>query len=149
MARFRYRMQNILNVKEKLETQSRNEFAIAVAKYNEEEEKLNQLNARRAEYEEKLKKLCESTLDVAAIKEAEDDIEVIKYHINVQSFAVAAARQQLEVARQKLTVAIQDRKTHDRLKEKQFEEFVAEEAAKESKEIDEIVNYRFMRKESS
>lgn len=143
MARFRYRMQNILNVKEKLESQARNDFAVAMAKFNEEEAKLAELNDRRSSYEGKLKELCESTLDVSAIKETEDAIEVIKYHINIQNFAVAAARQQLEVARQKLTVAIQDRKTHDKLKEKQFEQFVAEEAAKESKEIDEIVSFRF------
>ena len=39
MARFRYRMQNILDVKEKLENQARNDFAVAAAKVNEEEEK--------------------------------------------------------------------------------------------------------------
>ena len=37
---------------------------------------------------------------------------------------------------------MQDRKTHERLKERQFEVFKQEEAAKESKEIDELVSYR-------
>ncbi len=142
MARFRYRMQNILNVKEKLETQAKNEFAIAAAKEREEEEKLNALKARRDGYEAALKELVASTLDVASIKEAEDALEVIKYHVRTQELNLAAARQELEVARQKLTVAMQDRKTHERLKEKQFEQFKAEEAAKESKEIDELVSYR-------
>lgn len=143
MARFRYRMQNILNVKEKLETQAKNEFAIAAAKEREEEEKLNALMARRDEKEAILKDLVESELDVAAIKEAEDGLEIMKYHVNMQRLNLAAARQELEVARDKLTAAMQDRKTHDKLKEKQFEQFKAEEAAKESKEIDEIVSYRF------
>ncbi len=143
MARFRYRMQNILNVKEKLETQAKNEFAIAAAKEREEEEKLNALFIRRDGYEAELKGLCGSELNILSIKEAEDALEVIKYHIQQQQLALAAARQELEVARQKLTVAMQDRKTHERLKEKQFEAFVAEEAAKESKEIDELVSYRF------
>ncbi len=143
MARFRYRMQNILNVKEKLETQARNEFAIAAAKEREEEEKLKVLESRRDGYEAELKRRCGSDLDLIAIKEAEEALEMIKYHINVQKMNLAAARQELEVARQKLTVAMQDRKTHEKLKEKQFEEFKAEEAAKESKEIDELVSYRF------
>lgn len=142
MARFRYRMQNILTVKEKLESQAKNEFAIAAAKVNEEEEKLAALNARREGYEQQLKELCESNLDVRAIKEAEDNVEIMKYHIKIQNLAVAAARQQLEVARQMLTVAMQDRKTHEKLKEKQFEEFVAQEAANESKMIDELVSFR-------
>ena len=143
MARFRYRMQNILNVKEKLETQAKNEFAIAAAREREEEEKLNVLIMRRAGFEAELKRLCESDLDVFAIKEAEDALEVIKYHVAQQQMSLAAARQELEVARQKLTAAMQDRKTHEKLKAKQFEEFKAEEAAKESKEIDELVSYRF------
>ena len=136
-------MQNILNVKEKLETQARNEFAIAAAHEREEEEKLNVLLERRDGFEAELKRLVGSDLDVSSIKEAEDNLEVIKYHVNMQNLRLAAARQELEVARQKLTAAMQDRKTHEKLKERQFEEFKAEEAAKESKEIDELVSYRF------
>ena len=143
MARFRYRMQNILDVKEKLETQARNEFAIAAAKEREEEAKLLALKERRDGYEKRLKDLVGEKLDLKSIKEAEDAVEIIKYHIRGQELNLAAARQGLAVARQKLTAAMQDRKTHERLKEKQFEEFVAEEAAKESKEIDELVSYRY------
>ena len=143
MARFRYRMQNILNVKEKLETQAKNEFAIAAAREREEEEKLSVLMSRRDAFEARLKELCASDLDIPSIKEAEEAVEVMKYHISQQQLNLAAARQELEVARAKLTAAMQDRKTHDRLKEKLFEQFLAEEAAKESKEIDELVSYRF------
>ena len=135
-------MQNILNVKEKLETQAKNEFAIAAAKEREEEEKLNALCVRRDEKEAELKALVETDLDVRAIKEAEDGLEVIKYYVTMQRLNLAAARQELEVARDKLTAAMQDRKTHEKLKEKQFDQFKAEEAAKESKEIDELVSYR-------
>lgn len=142
MARFRYRMQNILNVKEKLETQAKNEFAIAAAREREEEQKLIALQERRDGFEAHLKELVAEELDVARIKEAEDALEVIKYHVRTQQLNLAAARQELEVARARLTAAMQDRKTHERLKEKQFEQFRAEEAAKESKEIDEIVSYR-------
>ena len=143
MARFRYRMQNILDVKEKLENQARNDFAVAAAKLNEEEAKLDALKGRKDAYEEELKRLYGSTLNIASIRETEDAIEIMKYHIEEQKLNVAAASQQLEVARQKLTAAMQDRKTHEKLKEKQFDEFKAEEAAKESKEIDELVSFRY------
>ncbi len=136
-------MQNILNVKEKLETQAKNEFAIAAAKEREEEEKLNAVIARRDERERVLKELASAdSLDIREITEAENALEVMKYHVSQQRLNLAAARQELEVARDKLTAAMQDRKTHERLKEKQFEQFMAEEAAKESKEIDELVSYR-------
>lgn len=143
MARFRYRMQNILSVKEKLETQAKNEFALAAAKVNEEEAKLKTLTDRCDVMLDKLKGLYEDSLDVPSIKETADAVELLKYHINLQKLNLAAANRELEVARQKLTEAVQDRKTHERLKEKQFEEFRREEAAKESKEIDELVSYKF------
>ena len=40
MARFRYRMQSILDIKLKMETQAKQEFAAAQQRLNEEEEKL-------------------------------------------------------------------------------------------------------------
>ena len=142
MAKFRYRMQNILNVKEKLENQARNEFAVAAAVLKEEEDKLEALKKRKESYETDLKRLYEDTLNIFEIKETRDAIEVMKGFITEQQKNVYTAAQQLDVARQKLTVAMQERKTHDKLKEKQFEAFMAEEAAKESKEIDELVSFR-------
>lgn len=142
MAKFRYRMQNILNVKEKLENQARNEFAVAAAVLKEEEDKLEALKKRKESYETDLKRLYEDTLNIFEIKETRDAIEVMKGFITEQQKNVYTATQQLDVARQKLTVAMQERKTHDKLKEKQFEAFMAEEAAKESKEIDELVSFR-------
>ena len=135
-------MQNILNVKEKLENQARNEFAIAAARVNEEEDKLNALILRQKEYEDVVRGLTSSSLDVFAIKEATNNIEVMKYLIADQQKVLESVQKQLEIARAKLTAAMQDRKTHEKLKEKEFESFIAEEAAKESKEIDELVSFR-------
>lgn len=143
MARFRYRMQNILNVKEKLETQARNEFAIASQKVREEEEKLNTLIARRQEYEEYLKALYSGDLDIRKINETTQAIESMKEIIEDQRIQLRIAEGVLEQRRVELQVAVQDVKTHEKLKEKQFEIFMQEEAAKESKEIDELVSYRY------
>ena len=67
MAKFFYKMQNILDIKEKLETQARNDYAVANAALAEEEEKLNVLIRRRGEYEEKLKDSYSGTLDLTDI----------------------------------------------------------------------------------
>lgn len=147
MARFVYRMQNILNVKEKLETQAKNEFAIASRNLQIEEEKLEKLYLRMESYEAELKSLTEGDLDLKQIKETEDAIEVMKYHIRVQKVNVRKAEMELEAARIKLQEAMQERKTHDKLKEKQFDEFLAEEAKNENKEIDELVSYRHGQKD--
>ena len=49
----------------------------------------------------------------------------------------------LEVKRVALAEAMQEVKTHEKLKEKEFAQFMMDEAARESKEIDELVSYRY------
>lgn len=143
MAVFRYRMQNILDIKEKLETQAKNEFAVANAKLREEEEKLEALKLRKEEYEEKLRELYASNLDLFEINKTRDAIDNMKLRIEEQQINVKHAMKNVDLARARLTEAMQERKTHDKLKEKQFEQFLLDEAAKESKEIDELVSFRY------
>ena len=50
MAKFIYRMQNILDIKYKLEAQARSDYAVAAAKLAEEEEKLAALFLRKRQY---------------------------------------------------------------------------------------------------
>ena len=143
MARFRYRMQNILNVKQKLETQARNEFAVAAAKVTEEENKLKALTDRGEGYKDYLKKLSEGNLDIPKINETNQAIDAMGYLIEDQILQVKFAEKMLEQKREALQAAMQDVKTHEKLKERQFEQFLKDEAANESKEIDELVSYRY------
>ncbi len=50
MARFRYRMQSVLNIKLKMETQAKQEFAAAKLVLDEQEEKLAVLRRRKSDY---------------------------------------------------------------------------------------------------
>ena len=142
MAKFFYKMQNILDIKEKLETQARNDYAVANAALAEEEAKLNSLKDRRDDYEERLKESYNGKLDLNNITEYADAVEIIKYHIRLQEVNVTKAQKQVDITREKLQEAMQDRKTHEKLKENAFEAFKQEVAATESKEIDELVSYR-------
>lgn len=143
MAKFVYRMQGILNVKEKLENQAKNEFAIASANLVDEEKKLEELYKRLEGYEEELKKLYGMVLDIPKINENQNAIEMMKYQIRIQKLRVKTAERELESKRLLLQEAMQERQTHDKLKEREFEEFLHELSAAESKEIDELVSYRF------
>ncbi len=142
MAKFFYKMQNILDIKYKLETQAKNEFAVANAELDEEEEKLKVLSERRDNYENHLKELYLHNLNIQEINETANAVETIKYHIKLQMVNVSRAKNKVEIARAKLQEAVQERKTHEKLKENAFEEFIADMATAESKEIDELVSYR-------
>ncbi len=142
MAKFLYRMQSILNIKLKMESQAKNEFAIANGKLREEEEKLKALEARQRGYESELKRLYSDNLQIQKITETQQAVEIMKYKVKLQILEVKHAQKNVETARIKLQTAMQERKTHDKLKEKEFEQFLLDEASKESKAIDELVSYR-------
>lgn len=142
MACFRFSMQNILNMKEKLEDQAKNEFAQANARLLREQEKLEIIVARREEAREKLKLALYETLSVAEIRTRENAVEVLKFYAMQQQLAVKRCEKEVEVAREKLSEAMKERKIFEKLREKAFDEFVFEENRKEQKEVDELMSYK-------
>ena len=147
MSRFRYRMQNILDVKSKLEEQARLDFAIANRALQEEEEKLETLKNRKQAYEDEIVALLQETLQLKRIRENEQASKTMDELIAAQRLQVRAAERKVEQARTKLQEGMQERKTHEKLRERAFDEFVQEENAKESKEIDELTSYRYGQQE--
>lgn len=143
MSRFRYRMQNILNIKSSLESQAKMQYAAANAKLREEEEKLQALKDKRLSYETYARSLRQETLHIQEINETGRAILYVDEEIKQQEKEVSYARRGVEKAREKMTQAMQERKTQERLKEKAFEAFLLEEKAKESKEIDELTSYTY------
>ena len=69
MAKFKYRMQNILDIKEKLESQAKMEYAQAKIRLNQEEDILHQLRQRKEQYEMEGRELLIKNLVVQDIIE--------------------------------------------------------------------------------
>lgn len=146
MAKFRYRMQSILEIKKKLEEQAKNEFAAARAALNEEEDKLEQLKKRKEAYEDEGRALRENTLNIMDIIENKEALLRMDEFIADQQLKVKRAQDRMEEARLALQTAMQESKTQEKLREKAFGQFVKEENKRESKEIDELVSYTYGRK---
>lgn len=147
MSKFIYRMQNILNIKYKLEDQAKTEFMLANQVLREEEEKLQTLEIRKKGYEDAVRNLLQNQLQVDRIKENQEAIVRMEELIRAQIIKVEEAARQVEIKAAKLTELMQERKAQEKLKEKAFEAFLQEENAKESKEIDELVSFTYGRKQ--
>jgi flagellar FliJ protein len=143
MAKFKYKMQNILDIKLKLESQAKIAYGIANQKYLAEQQKLQELILRRAGYESALKELMTGTLDVQKVSRARADVNTMKTLVRRQMIAVHKAELELNDARQKLNEVMVERKTHEKLREKAFEKFKQELKDSESKEIDELVSFTY------
>lgn len=146
MAKFRYRMQNILDIKKKLESQAKIAYGIANQKYLDEQQKLQEIVLRRNSYEKHLKESMMGQIHVKEIMRAREDVNAMKTLMRRQMIEVHKAELALEDARKALNEVMQERKTHEKLKEKAFEQFMEEEKAAESKEIDQLVSYTYNNK---
>lgn len=143
MAKFIYKMQNILEIKYKLEEQAKTFYSEARAKLDREEEKLTKLKQRKEIYQQKLKMQMDKELNISEIKRYEDAVEIMKVEIRYQIIYVKQAEKELELARIKLQEIMIDRKTHEKLRENAFEDFKKEINSQEQKEIDELVSYQY------
>ena len=143
MAKFVYRMQNILEIKYKTETQAKSHYSNMQARFNEEQDKLEMMFARKKELEDYHRELAVGSLDVKELNESKRAIEYQREAIKKQLVEVKVAQKNLEMARIRLNEIMKDRKTHEKLRENAFEEFLMELSAQEKKEIDELVSYRY------
>lgn len=143
MAKFVYRMQNILNIKQKLETQAQMAYSIANQKYLEEQKVLQQYLIRRVGYEKQLKEAMQGDLNLQEVAHARAHVNDMKTIVRRQMMQVHTAEKAMEDARVALNEVMQERKVQEKLREKAFEEFKQELAATETKEIDELVSYTY------
>lgn len=149
MAKFVYRMQNILAIKQKLETQAQMTFALANRKYMEEQQTLQEELIRRMRYEKKLRESMDGDIQVQSVTNARSDLNAMKTIVRRQMMEVHKAERVMEDARKALNEVMQERKVQEKLREKAFDAFKKELAVQETKEIDELVSYTFNGKEGA
>ena len=146
MAKFIYRMQSILNIKNQLETQAKMELGQAQQRLNEEEERLERLFKRKKYYIEEGRRLRLDSLNVRSLRDNEYAIARMEEYIETQKDNVRKAKFRVEEARAKLEEVMKERKMQEKLREKAFDQFVHEENSKESKEVDELTSYTYGQK---
>lgn len=143
MAKFVFKMQNILNVKLKLESQAKIAYGQASRKLQEEELRLQALITQRGVYEKRAVELVNGRISIRDIKENKQSIDIMKSRIRTQMLVVQAAEKQVEAARRKLNEVMVERKTFEKLREHAFEEFKQEVAYEENQAVNELVSYTY------
>ena len=108
--------------------------------------KLDEFHARKVYYMQEGVKLRTELIDVRKIRENKMAVLKMDEYIADQMKQVARAAKVVEKARAALQELMQERKAHEKLKENAFEEFMKEELAAESKEIDQLTSYTYGQK---
>ena len=113
MAKFVYKMQNILELKYKLEEQAKSEYSQAMSELREEEKKLDTLNARKNEYQAGLKEARSGKLILGEIRRYEQSIYTMEMMRENQVETIEHCKQLVEHRREKLNGVMMERKMHE------------------------------------
>lgn len=148
MKKFRYSMQSLLVMQQKLEDQAKAAYGAAKLRLNEEEEKLGLLQKKREEYVNEKRDVMTKRLDVPKLNQLQCAVEVTDDRIIRQKQNVKKAEIALRAAEERLLEAMTGRKTQERLKENAFEVYRQEMNIEEQKEIDERTGFRYGRKDT-
>ena len=143
MAKFTYKMQSLLNIKEKLEEQEKTAYGLAKATLNEEERRLAEFVAKKNRYIEEKRVEMSSSIHVQELTLLEHAIKSMEYRVEEQVLVVRRAEKAVMLAQARLENAMKERKIQEKLKEHAFDEFKLELEAKEQQEINELVSFRF------
>ena len=149
VAKFVYRMQNILDIKSKLEVQAKNDFAQANAALLEEQEKLTEYFFKKRSCEDRLRdEYSKEKLDLSEVQFWKSNIEYTEGRIKEQTVSVMNAQTRADAKKEQMLQLMKERKTQEILKEGAFQQFVQEVRAEESKEVDELVSYTYGKKQN-
>ena len=148
MAKIVYKMQNILDIKNKLETQEKTAFAIEMQKLRTEEEKLIRIRREMSEYEDIIREQNDHSINILEWKRCNDALKYKKDEEKRQIQQIKLAEKNVDIARGRLNKVMIERKTQEVLKERAFEEFIHEINESEKKEVDELVSFTYNNSES-
>lgn len=137
---YNFRLEKVLNYKENIESFKKTEFGNINLKLNKEEEILFNYNLNKEKLVNKKKESMNNT-SIGNLKLYNDYLIDISANIENQEQVIDEIKEDLRKAKEELLVAMQERKSFEKLKENNYNEFLSETKKKEEKVIDEIISY--------
>ena len=145
MAKFTFKLQSILNLKEKLEEQKKIELGNATTYLIQQEALLKTL---QSSLEDLIDELYGKNGKSVYAKELVKLNVAIKYYeeeIQNQKEVILKAQKMVEQKREALNKALIEKKTFEKLKEFALEKYFLEEQLQANKQLDEIISYNQMK----
>ena len=148
MARFVYKMQSVLNIKQQTENQTKMEFAMAQAELNKQLDILAEYVTRKENYLREAEELRnDETLKLQDILDNQYATAQMDVMIRQQSAVIKQYEDRVEKVRVKLTRNIQERKMQETLRERAFTEFLEEQKQEEAKENDQRTSFTYAQRQ--
>ena len=146
MKGFKFKLQKILDYREHLETQEKHKFASALKKYSEKENLFTTSKELRKNYLKKSRTLMEKG-DFLSLGHRDKARSALTLTIEERKGELEKERTNLDKAREELLVFTKKKKVMEKLKERAVDKYKKGIKNKVKKEIDEVSQNIYLRKE--
>lgn len=144
MKKYSFRLQPVLDIREKTLEDKRLEMAQVIQLLNEQQEGLEKLIAKQASYKDELESLSlEDDLNVFALANFKNYMVNLQEQITQQEHNIENTKKALRVKQEAVNEALKNVKVLEKLKEKQSQKFYKDIEMKEANEIDDISTARY------
>lgn len=143
---FRFRFEQVLNVRKLAEEQILQEFSEQVRDLERQKERLRSIRGEKAAVLAGLMRRREGTLNAGEIGLAFGYLRSLRQREVAQAVLVAEFEKALEIKREELTEAMKRRKIMEILRQKKFDQYWKEWTRKESVELNEQGIIRFLKR---
>ncbi len=143
MQKFGFRLESVLNLKTQIEDNAKNSLARAARELEFQKECLSDMEALKENSMNTLSSAVDQGIPVYQVKNYNSFFSLMKNKISNQKVNVNNAQNDVDINREALVKAMQERKILEKLKEKKYEEFLKEQNKSEQLLIDELNSYKF------
>lgn len=143
MGKFNFKLQAVLNLKKQIENNMKNELGKAVQELERQKRILMEIERERDEYITEINRQSTSGVVVGRLKEYGLYISLLNKKADNQKNNIKIAQESVDKYRERLIIAMQERKMMEKFKEKKFEEYYKEQQKLEQKLIDEIASFNY------
>lgn len=145
MKKYSFRLQTVLEMREKKLEDKRREMAKIIAQLNEENQKLEELISKREFSKSSLENIYEGAgeLDILEITNYKDYLAKIASDLKTQDAVITQVRNVLRFKQLEVTEAYKEVKVLEKLKETQEKKFYQHYEYVQAKEIDDIATTRY------
>ncbi|MDD3151193.1 MAG: flagellar export protein FliJ [Candidatus Gastranaerophilales bacterium] len=151
MKNFKFRMQSVLEAREKIQENKELELAKILNILKEQQNYLKSLENSRQNTVMSLEKILDkgSKINFMHIKNHQDYIEKLKGDILNQQQTIANTQIEVNAKKQDLIEAMKDKTIIEKLKEKDYKAFLKEQERLDFIQIDEIATGKYAKKQTS
>lgn len=145
MKKYSFRLQTVLELREKKLEDKRREMALVVAKLNEEIQKSENLVLKQNHTRQALESIYEGSkeLDIIEVTNYKNYLGKIVVDLKNQEVIIAQINKMLRIKQMEVTEALKQVKILEKLKETQEKKFYQHYEYLEAKEIDDIASTRY------